>query len=717
MADKITKIKLNGKNYDIDLPADAVPDINTLAVNSLTIKANQLENDIQANQAVRKDYVYGNFVTLTTDQVDHNVEHTTLSICGAKRFNAGATDKDNLATYEGDTILEKPTKIKVNNDTYNIDCEEGWTNLHKTTTVIGAQFKVVAKNGNAEKTLFEARGQNYNNPRTVFNQPLEVSLGIPAEFNGLIYAGGKELRMGGAGTTVDPMELNITDNTSDHNTIIKINKDFIDIFKPTTFKTIVNTDGYVYIGGREIRMGGNENTASDQYINFTDNTSNHNVILQLANGTITANKTFKTASNVPIEANGLLYAGGKEIRMGGAANNLNDQYINFTDNTSSHNVAMQITSGTITANVAIALEKGGYCYTVKDSDYGIINKLSLTTAITALTDTLTGSPNKGKTITAFDQVDGKVTATFEAISITESQISDFGSYVPTTRKINTKALSSNITLYGTDIAASSSISTKLIDSNGKIPTSLLPDSIVGQLEYKGTWNANSPAGVSSPETGWYYICTTAGDKNPANGTGTHYDIGDWAVYNGSSWDKVDNTDSVSSVFGRTGAVVLTSADVISALGFTPYDAANPNSYSSTVGTVTSITAGTGLSGGEITSSGTIALADAYGDTKNPYGTKAKNKVLAGPTSGSNAAPTFRSLVAADIPALAYLPDDTTYVATVNGASGTVSLGDTVGLKYLTTAPTTNNTDGTLKIVVLTSEPASRKTGYLYIITE
>lgn len=69
--------------------------------------------------------------------------------------------------------------------------------------------------------------------------------------------------------------------------------------------------------------------------------------------------------------------------------------------------------------------------------------------------------------------------------------------------------------------------------------------------------------------------------------------------------------------------------------------------------VTGITAGTGLSGGTITSSGTISLADTYGDTKNPYGTKTKNYVLAGPTSGSAATPSFRALVSADIPSLSW----------------------------------------------------------------
>lgn len=48
---------------------------------------------------------------------------------------------------------------------------------------------------------------------------------------------------------------------------------------------------------------------------------------------------------------------------------------------------------------------------------------------------------------------------------------------------------------------------------------------------------------------------------------------------------------------------------------------------------------------------TISLANAYGDTKNPYGNKTANYVLAGPSSGSAAAPTFRALVAADIPSI------------------------------------------------------------------
>lgn len=100
--------------------------------------------------------------------------------------------------------------------------------------------------------------------------------------------------------------------------------------------------------------------------------------------------------------------------------------------------------------------------------------------------------------------------------------------------------------------------------------------------------------------------------------------------------------------------------------------------------VTSITAGTGLSGGTITSTGTIALSDAYGDTKNPYGTKNANTVLAGPSSGSAAAPSFRALVDADI------PKTNSYSAT-----GTTAITGTGVAEALSTISSAN--DGKLKL--------------------
>ena len=59
-----------------------------------------------------------------------------------------------------------------------------------------------------------------------------------------------------------------------------------------------------------------------------------------------------------------------------------------------------------------------------------------------------------------------------------------------------------------------------------------------------------------------------------------------------------------------GTLSLTSLNVTTALGYTPYNATNPSGYTNNVGTVTSVATGTGLTGGSITSSGTISFSTA-----------------------------------------------------------------------------------------------------------
>jgi len=72
----------------------------------------------------------------------------------------------------------------------------------------------------------------------------------------------------------------------------------------------------------------------------------------------------------------------------------------------------------------------------------------------------------------------------------------------------------------------------------------------------------------------------------------------------------------------------------------------------TANTTNALTISTGLSGTSFNGSGavTIALASGYGDTQNPYASKTANNFLAAP-NGSNGVPTFRAIVAADIPTL------------------------------------------------------------------
>jgi len=112
-----------------------------------------------------------------------------------------------------------------------------------------------------------------------------------------------------------------------------------------------------------------------------------------------------------------------------------------------------------------------------------------------------------------------------------------------------------------------------------------------------------------------------------------------------------------------------------------------NAPISTAGAVTSVTGTSPVvsSGG---STPAISLASGYGDTQNPYAAKTANYVLAAP-NGSSGAPTFRALVAADIPALPYGTGTVTSVSVVsaNGFAGTVATATTTPAITLTTTIT------------------------------
>ncbi len=87
--------------------------------------------------------------------------------------------------------------------------------------------------------------------------------------------------------------------------------------------------------------------------------------------------------------------------------------------------------------------------------------------------------------------------------------------------------------------------------------------IVGGLVYKGLWNAltNSPTITSGVGTlGWFYKVGTAGTTT-VDGISV-WNVGDMLLFDGTVWDKIDGQISeVISVAGRTGVVVLSSADL------------------------------------------------------------------------------------------------------------------------------------------------------------
>ena len=100
----------------------------------------------------------------------------------------------------------------------------------------------------------------------------------------------------------------------------------------------------------------------------------------------------------------------------------------------------------------------------------------------------------------------------------------------------------------------------VLDTLASLQTQI--SAISGGLSYQGTWNAstNTPTLTSSSGTSnYYYVVSVSGSTN-LNGI-TDWVTGDWAIYNGTIWQKIDQTNLVTSVNGYTGVVVLTQTDI------------------------------------------------------------------------------------------------------------------------------------------------------------
>jgi hypothetical protein len=181
----------------------------------------------------------------------------------------------------------------------------------------------------------------------------------------------------------------------------------------------------------------------------------------------------------------------------------------------------------------------------------------------------------------------------------------------------TTAMIAAATIPNTDITGLGTASTKdagaalgvaTLDAGGKVPVSELPAAILGALNYQGTWDAatNTPTLTSSVGTkGYYYVVSVAGNTN-LNGI-TDWLVGDWAVFNGSIWQKVDNTETVTSVNGQTGAVVLTTTNI----------AEGTNLYYTDARARASVSAGTGISYNSTTGVITNASPSLGGDVVGP----------------------------------------------------------------------------------------------------
>jgi hypothetical protein len=142
-----------------------------------------------------------------------------------------------------------------------------------------------------------------------------------------------------------------------------------------------------------------------------------------------------------------------------------------------------------------------------------------------------------------------------------------------------------------------------LDSNGKVPLTQINDALIGNVNYQGLWNAstNTPTLANPPSSGtkgYYYIVSTAGMFASIS-----FEVGDWIISNGSAWQKVDNTDAVSSVFGRTGNVTAANGDYN-----TSQVTENTNLYFTNARAIASVLTGYTSGAGTISAADTILSA-------------------------------------------------------------------------------------------------------------
>ena len=228
------------------------------------------------------------------------------------------------------------------------------------------------------------------------------------------------------------------------------------------------------------------------------------------------------------------------------------------------------TWGSITGNISDQTDlknaldnKANIVHTHTESDITDLDKYTQSEVDTLLGD----KADTNHTHDAADVVSGQfddarissssVTQHEDDLTITESQVSDLDKY--------TQAEVNNLLNDKIDVSEKGQANgVAELDGTGKVPASQLPNSVQGGIRIVGFWNAatNTPdLSTLSPSEGEAYQVSVSGSTN-INGE-TNWKFKDLVVWDddlAGNWFKIDNTDDVQSVFGRTGPVQAASGD-------------------------------------------------------------------------------------------------------------------------------------------------------------
>lgn len=227
--------------------------------------------------------------------------------------------------------------------------------------------------------------------------------------------------------------------------------------------------------------------------------------------------------------------------------------------------------------------------------------------------------------------------------------------------------------YGAGISVTNGLGTIIVANTGVLSniagTGISVSSATGNVTIANTGVLSFSAGTTglTPATATTGAVTLAGKLVIANG-GTNS----------------TSTPTAGAVPYGTGTAYAFTAAGTSGQVLTSAGAGTPTWTTPTTGTVTSVGLALpsimSVSGSPVTTSGTLT---------GTLTTQAVNAIFAGPSSGAAAAPTFRALTTADIPALAYGTGTVTSVSIVsaNGLAGTVATATTTPAITISTSIT------------------------------
>jgi hypothetical protein len=148
--------------------------------------------------------------------------------------------------------------------------------------------------------------------------------------------------------------------------------------------------------------------------------------------------------------------------------------------------------------------------------------------------------------TAVKEVDALPSTVENRVYIVDGKI-----YVKST-ELATKDYADDTFIPLTQKAVANGVAT--LDANGHVPVEQMPTQA---LIFQGYWDASTGSfPAAGTVSGDFYIVSVEGTIDS-----TIYRIGDWIIWDGSTWTLSKNTNAVASVNGQTGAVTLDGSNI------------------------------------------------------------------------------------------------------------------------------------------------------------